>query len=194
MNARDQIDHAIRNFLQRIDQNEDARHVVTLFAGSPASPLARALSENAADLGRHNVVIRVVFAGGNGDAKAEFIGALRSQLAGASSVRVTSSWDYLGHNEQLVLGTTAYITGPMIGRQARSEPLDQVEVSDAEGEVAIATFAFDLLWDAAAPALTPRRRSDGSAGRIILSLMGFAELFGKAFHALTKPLMRHQAS
>jgi hypothetical protein len=195
MNAQDQINQAMRVFLQRIDQGEDAQHLITLFAGSPQSPLALALNENAAYLAGHDVEVRVVFASADGDAKKQFIDALRAKFAaGAVSVRATSSRDYLGHNEQLVLGTTSYITGPTIAQRTRSGMADEVDVSSAEDEVAIATFAFDLLWDAAGPAVTSRHKSDGSASRLILSLVGFAELFGKLFHTLSKPLMRQQAS
>jgi hypothetical protein len=193
MNARAQIDHAIRQFLQQIDQGDETQHLVTLFAGSPKSPLACALSESATDLAGRNVALRVVFAGGEGEARSKFTDSLRTKFV-AVSVRATRSRDYLGHNEQLVLGTTSYITGPTIAQRAQSGVLDEVDVSDAEDEVAIATFAFDLLWEAAAPALTSRHKSDGSAGRVILSLVGFTELFGKAFHVLTKPLMRQQVS
>lgn len=181
MNARDQINQAIHVFLQRIDQGDDAQRLVRLFAGSPQSALALAVSENATYLARHNVKLRVVFAGAGSDARSKLIDALRSKFAaGAVSVRATSYRDYAGHHEQLVLGTTCYITGSTITPQAQAGRLDDVYVSDADDEVATATFAFDLLWDTGSPA-TQRRTYDGSAGRMILSLVGFAGLFGKVF-------------
>jgi hypothetical protein len=145
------IEQAIRTYLQQVDSGEDPSRLVTLFTGGPTSALAESLIAHSAQFEHHGIEVQAVFAGGDAEALGRFAEKVGiGRRGGAGSIRYIKARQYGSYNEQLVLGSSSFISGLTIGEVNRDAELSAIDVSDAKSEVAVATFAFNQLWKAAA--------------------------------------------
>src|ERR1700731_2405394 len=170
-----EIDTELSKFFQSIDRGEDSTRTIMLFAGGSASPLAVALANHAEGIARRAVEVQAVFA----DARAleEFASRLEiGQREGAGEIRCVRGRQFGDHNEQLVLGTSSFLAGPTIARARNQASAYAVDVSDSKQEIAVATFAFEMLWGAAngAKPTSPVRGGSGAG----IALLGTIAVVG----------------
>src|SRR4051812_1213117 len=115
------IDQAIQQYLSHVASGADDVRLVTLFAGAPTSVLAQSLVQHAAQLEQYHIEMQVVLAGGPADALRKFADRIGiGRLDGVASIRTTSRRDYDGCNEQLVLGSSSFASGPTIAEVKRN--------------------------------------------------------------------------
>jgi hypothetical protein len=193
MTPTERITQAIQAYLQQIDRGEDATHLVTLFAGSPTSPFAEIIADNAALFEQYRVQVQAVLAGGDAQALAQFADRLGAgKREGAGSVRYVKARHYGSYNEQLVFGSSSFVSGLTIAEVIRGVALDTVDASDSKKEVAVATFAFSLLWQAAMAAPSQNDPASRNVARAAVIVGSLASLTGKLFQFASRSLWRQQ--
>lgn len=158
------VSEALWAFLQHENAKADLCSKVTLFAESPRSPLACALASAVVHLAQEHLDVRIAFATPDVETVTKFstkIGVVREGWA--ALVRTVEPSQYAACNEQLVLGSWGYVSGPTVAQAKRGRGLDIAEVSESRQELAVATFAFELLWRTSSRILEPSRPARGKS-------------------------------
>jgi hypothetical protein len=149
MTTIEQVEQLFSEYVSKFDNNEDDLALVTLFVGSANSPLAVSLLAVARELQLRQIKVHVVFASSSAEQMAPYIEKLAMEVGSENyEARFAATRQFRSYNEQLVLGSTSYISGPTIADAAAAGVLD---ASTSREEVAVATFAFDLLWKSSNP-------------------------------------------
>jgi hypothetical protein len=169
MTTIDDIEQLFAEYFSKFDGQVDESALITLFVGSANSPLAVSLLGAAKGLQLRQIELHVVFATSSVDHIAPYVEKLATDVGvGRYEIRVASARQFRSYNEQLVLGSTAYIAGPTIANAAAAGAID---TSTSKEEVAVATFAFDLLWKSSEP-LAPVSGTLGSLQSYLAPLSG----------------------
>jgi hypothetical protein len=193
MTSIERITQALQAYLQQIDSGEDPTHLVTLFTGSPTSPFAEVIADNANLFEQYHIEVQAVFADGDVQALPQFADKLGAgKREGAGSVRYVKARRYGSYNEQLVLGSSSFVSGLTIDEVIRGVALETVDASDSKKEVAVATFAFSLLWQAATAAPSQNSPASGNVARAAVIVGSLASLTGKFFQFANRSLWRQQ--
>lgn len=138
---------------------------MTLIARSPSAAAARALTLHSAELQRHQVSVRLIFAKLS---PMELLTELATALnltapreGSAGAVRLIKTPALLAAHEQLVLGRDCCWTGDMLRRSEENRNGLNLFEEAAPGSVRLAQFAFDAIWTIAKP--VPARIMAGSS-------------------------------
>jgi hypothetical protein len=183
----DQIDQSFVDYLNKFDSGEDPVALVTLFVGTANSPLAVAVLNMVSEFRVRHIEVRAVFATGNPDKIASYNAKIDAEIDASYKARLVNARQFRSYNEQLVLGCSSYVSGPMIADADQEAEPDSLDTSDSKEEIAVATFAFDLLWSSSKQFPPQSRAARFGAGHQMLMAGVFTELFGRLFRQGYRP-------
>jgi hypothetical protein len=127
---------------------------VRLLTRSPASALAQLFLKTGVRQLPPGTVVELIFTDRRPQAAIDVLAAAVSGLTGRgakshSGIRHAKGKKYERCNEQLTLGDFAYLCGPVVSDTTNDVSRLELWTNQDGGDVAVANFAFEMVWGAA---------------------------------------------